>query len=193
MKPINLVEPSETIAGCIDIYDNIIDNASEIIQIADLLNNWQDAAIFNDSTTLTEEINKNIRSNLILPIDQFSYNVEPEFYEMCKTVWYYCNQYAQKYNVGFYATEPAQILKYSPGQYYEPHTDAGTNVPRVISALLYLNDVEQGGETEFLNFDVKVVPKRGRLVIFPSNYAYLHAARPPKNGEKYVAVFWMRG
>jgi hypothetical protein len=193
MKKVELVPASEVVAGCIEIYDNVIENSEKLIEVADSLDKWQDAGIFTGPDSSGSEVNKNIRSNLTLGIDQFSYNVEPEFYEMCKTVWHYCDQYANKYDVSFYATEPAQILKYSPGEYYDPHCDAGPNVPRVVSALLYLNEVEEGGETEFVNFDIKVKPKPGRLVIFPSNYAYRHAARLPKKGTKYVAVFWMRG
>jgi prolyl 4-hydroxylase len=61
----------------------------------------------------------------------------------------------------------------------------------VISALLYLNDV-QGGETHFTYFNTSVSPKAGRLVVFPSNYAYTHEAYPPIEGYKYVCVFWTR-
>lgn len=193
MKSIDLVPVTEIVAGCVEIYDNVIENSEELIEIANNLDNWQDASIFTGADPSQQEVNKQIRSNLTLAVDQFSYTVEPEFYEMCKVVWHYCNEYAKKYDVSFYATEPAQILKYSPGEYYDPHCDAGPNIPRVVSALLYLNEVEEGGETEFTNFDIKVKPKPGRLVIFPSNYAYRHAARLPKKGTKYVAVFWMRG
>lgn len=193
MKSINLLPATEIVAGCVEIYDNVIDNSEELIKLSNSLELWEDAGIFTGPDSSGQEVNKTVRSNLTLGINQFSYEVEPEFYEMCKVVWHYCNEYAKKYDVSFYATEPAQILKYSPGEYYDPHCDAGPNVPRVVSALLYLNEVEEGGETEFVNFDIKVSPKPGRLVIFPSNYAYRHAARLPKKGTKYVAVFWMRG
>lgn len=193
MKSIDLMPATEIIAGCVEIYDNVIDNSEELISLSESLDSWVDAGIFTGPDSSGSEVNKNVRSNLTLAINQFSYEVEPEFYEMCKIVWYYCNEYAKKYDVGFYSTEPAQILKYSPGEYYDPHCDAGPNVPRVVSALLYLNEVEEGGETEFVNFDTKIKPAPGRLVIFPSNYAYRHAAKLPKKGTKYVAVFWMRG
>lgn len=193
MNTVDLLPATEIIAGCIEIYDGVIDNSQELIDAAENHSDWKDAGIFTGPDSSGNEVNKNIRSNMTLGIDQFSYTVDPKFYDMCKIVWYYCDQYAKKYDVPFYATEPAQILKYAPGEFYDPHCDAGPNVPRVVSALLYLNDVEDGGETEFVNFDIKVKPKAGRLVIFPSNYAYRHAARLPKSGYKYVAVFWMRG
>lgn len=193
MEKIDLVSPTEIIAGCVEIYDNVIDNSNEIIDIAEKEDSWRDAQVFYGKYSSQIKKDKEIRSNVILDVNQFSYTVDPKFHEMCKIVWFYVNEYAQKYHVEFNATEPCQILKYSVGEHYNPHCDAGPNIPRVISALLYLNDVEDGGETEFVNFDVKVKPKPGRLVIFPSNYAYSHAALQPKKGTKYVAVFWMRG
>lgn len=193
MNTIKLNPAREIAAGCIEIYDNIIDNPEELINIAENELNWQDAEVFSNSESSEQQVNKKVRSNSSLTINQFSYAVNPKFYDMCKTIWFYCDQYAKKYDFEFYYTEPAQILKYAPGEFYEPHYDAGRNVPRVVSAILYLNDVDQGGETEFVNFDIKVKPKAGTLVIFPSNYAYRHAARLPKSGHKYVAVFWMHG
>lgn len=193
MKRIELVDPSEIVAGCIEVYDSVITNHKELIDLAESLNNWQESGIYSDADALEPKINKEIRSSVALPLNQFSYEVEQDFYDMCKVVWHYCDRYAQKNKVSFYSTEPAQILKYSPGQHYDAHIDSGTNVPRVISALLYLNDVEEGGETEFVKFDINIKPRAGRLVIFPSNYPYEHAAKPPKSGNKYVAVFWMRG
>ncbi len=141
----NLINPVQILAGCIEVYDNIIDNSQELINIAEEQQQWKDAGIFTTPDDSSVEVNKNIRSNSILEINQFSYSVHPKFYDMCKTVWYYCDQYASKYNVAFYSTEPAQILKYSSGEFYDLHHDASPSIPRVMSALLYLNDVEKGG------------------------------------------------
>lgn len=193
MNEIKLVESTEILAGCIEIYDGVINNSKDLIDLSESLNRWSDASIFYGTDSSITEVNKAVRSNLMMPVHQFSYTTDYKFYDMCRTVWFYCDRYAKKYDVSFLSTETAQILKYAPGEYYDPHCDAGPNVPRVISALLYLNDVEEGGETEFINFGISVKPKAGRLVIFPSNYAYAHAARLPKTGNKYVAVFWMRG
>lgn len=189
----SIFNPDQVLAGCIEVYDNIIDNSKNIIDLVESKNQWRDAAIFHGEGGKETSVNKDIRSNKVFNINQFSYEVDIELYQMCRTVWQYCNEYAKKYDFAFSSTEGAQILKYSDGEYYEPHADAGGGAPtRIFSALLYLNDVENGGETEFINFDIKVKPRAGRLVIFPSNYAYAHAARPPKEEYKYVAVFWMR-
>jgi len=56
---------------------------------------------------------------------------------------------------------------------------------------IYLNDVEEGGETEFLHFSKRVKPKAGRIVIWPAAFPYLHRGNPPLSGEKYILTSWM--
>jgi predicted 2-oxoglutarate/Fe(II)-dependent dioxygenase YbiX len=63
---------------------------------------------------------------------------------------------------------------------------------RCVSALCYLNDDYEGGELEFTNFNVKIKPLPGMLILFPSNYAYRHVAHPIKSGTKYSLVTWIR-
>ena len=56
---------------------------------------------------------------------------------------------------------------------------------------IYLNDVKDGGETEFLNFSTRVKPKKGRIVIWPAAFPYVHRGNPPLSGEKYLLTSWM--
>jgi len=56
---------------------------------------------------------------------------------------------------------------------------------------IYLNDVEEGGETEFLHFSKRVKPKKGRIVIWPAAFPYVHRGNPPLSGEKYILTSWM--
>ena len=55
----------------------------------------------------------------------------------------------------------------------------------------YLNDVEEGGETAFqMNRDVepkiKIKPKKGRILFFPSVWTHPHVALPPISNSKYI-------
>ena len=56
---------------------------------------------------------------------------------------------------------------------------------------VYLNDVEEGGETEFLHFSKRVKPKTGRIIIWPAGFPYVHRGNPPLSGEKYLLTSWM--
>lgn len=71
------------------------------------------------------------------------------------------------------------------------HNKGYENEPRAFVFSIYLNDVEDGGETEFLHFSKRVKPKTGRIVIWPAGFPYLHRGNPPLSGEKYILTSWM--
>ena len=71
------------------------------------------------------------------------------------------------------------------------HQRGFTNEPRAFVFSIYLNDVEEGGETEFLHFSKRVKPKKGRIVIWPAAFPYVHRGNPPLSGEKYILTSWM--
>jgi hypothetical protein len=60
---------------------------------------------------------------------------------------------------------------------------------RIATYLWYLNDVEEGGETEFMD-GTMVVPETGKLIIFPATWTYAHRGHPPKKGKKYICTGW---
>ena len=71
------------------------------------------------------------------------------------------------------------------------HGSGFENEPRAFVFSIYLNDVEEGGETEFLHFSKRVKPKTGRIVIWPAGFPYIHRGNPPLSGEKYILTSWM--
>lgn len=71
------------------------------------------------------------------------------------------------------------------------HCRGYENEARAFVFSIYLNDVEEGGETEFLHFSRRVKPKTGRIVIWPAGFPYLHRGNPPLSGEKYILTSWM--
>jgi len=71
------------------------------------------------------------------------------------------------------------------------HAKGYENEPRAFVFSIYLNDIEDGGETEFLNFSKRVKPKAGRIVIWPAGFPYVHRGNPPLSGEKYILTSWM--
>ena len=79
--------------------------------------------------------------------------------------------------------------------YHAWHIEHGKgfdNEPRAFVFSIYLNDVEEGGETEFLHFSKRVKPKAGRIVIWPAGFPYVHRGNPPLSGDgKYILTSWM--
>ena len=102
--------------------------------------------------------------------------------------------------------EYLQILKYEPNQFYGYHHDyiafhRGRSCGvRILTAYLYLNDVEAGGGTQFTDMNLVVMPKRGRLLLWPSvlddqpqsrDGATHHEALPVEQGIKYGVNAWV--
>ena len=71
------------------------------------------------------------------------------------------------------------------------HGKGFSNEPRAFVFSVYLNDIKEGGETEFLHFSKRVQPKTGRIVIWPAAFPYVHRGNPPLSGEKYILTSWM--
>jgi hypothetical protein len=61
---------------------------------------------------------------------------------------------------------------------------------RQISVIVYLNDVEQGGETEFSHYNVSVKPKKGSILMFPAFWTHPHKGVAPQSQDKYIMVTW---
>ena len=62
---------------------------------------------------------------------------------------------------------------------------------RQLVTMLYLNDIEEGGETEFLYQNIRIKPKRGRFLMWPSDWTYTHRGNPPLKEDKYIATSWL--
>ena len=107
---------------------------------------------------------------------------------------------ATKYGWG----EPLHVLRYRPGQQYRPHHDAHVLGPpetrRIATALVYLNDAYEGGETHFPKIGVTVRGAAGDMLLFHNLIAdkqpdprMTHAGLPVTRGEKWLATRWIRG
>ncbi|WP_088329544.1 2OG-Fe(II) oxygenase [Lacimicrobium sp. SS2-24] len=68
------------------------------------------------------------------------------------------------------------------------HNDA---LHRILLFMYYLNDVEQGGETDFYYQDLSVRPKRGRMVIAPAYFTHTHRGQVPVSNDKYILTSWV--
>lgn len=108
--------------------------------------------------------------------------------------------------------EMFQVVHYESGTEYKPHFDSfdqSTELgkkywepggQRMITALIYLNDVEDGGATYFPELNISINPKKGNVLVFHNtisettniNPRSLHAGMPVSSGEKWAANLWFR-
>lgn len=87
-----------------------------------------------------------------------------------------------------------KIQKTLPGEgYHKWHfeSDSRENSLRIVAWGLYLNTVEQGGETEWLYQGMRVPAIEGTLAIWPAGFTHVHRGNPPLSGEKYLMTGWI--
>lgn len=86
-----------------------------------------------------------------------------------------------------------RIQKTNPTEgYHAWHMEHGELFPnRVMAYTVYLNDVEEGGETEFLMQSTRIKANQGKISIFPASYTHLHRGNPPISGVKYIMTGWV--
>lgn len=107
--------------------------------------------------------------------------------------------------------EAIQGQRYLPGQQFKPHNDwfytsekyweleRKRGGQRCWTAMAFLNDVEEGGETHFTEIGIKIEPKPGVLLVWNNadesgapNELTKHAGTPVAKGAKYIITKWYR-
>lgn len=107
--------------------------------------------------------------------------------------------------------ETMQGQRYAPGQHFRAHHDyfhvgesyydkvVEAGGQRTWTAMIYLNDVPEGGATWFPQAGLRVAPKRGLLLAWNNmnadgspNVATLHEGMPVVEGTKYIVTKWFR-
>jgi hypothetical protein len=193
-------EKTVNITNFIGVYDNYItpeecDNAIKLFENEDKFNNTINRLAFEKSPIVEKQdqqyfagshnINvwwdklKPMILNFDLAWNHYINNTgAKEAY--CRDKFFYTGVKIQK----TLPTEGYHIWHVEHGKGYD-------NEPRAFVYSIYLNDVEEGGETEFLHFSKRVKPKKGRIVIWPAAFPYLHRGNPPLSGEKYILTSWM--
>ena len=107
-------------------------------------------------------------------------------------------EYADKYsiisNFPYHAIFFNKIQKTEIGEGYNVwHCENSSRLEcvRMLTYILYLNDVGDGGETEFLYYPLRIKPKKGKLILFPGSFTHTHRGNPPLTNEKYVITGWV--
>jgi hypothetical protein len=133
-------------------------------------------------TVLDKELNNNVKKYIKKINDCISVNEENS---------------SNKYLVfnKFVTFETIQIQRYTKNKgRYIYHNDFACDLKnkkyRVITFLWYLNDVSEGGETEFWATH-KIKPETGKLLLFPATWTYPHRGMMPVSNDKYIMTGWI--
>jgi len=157
-----------------------------------------DADATNRSTAVQWVVDKKVRNTQTVPVEPFLPHLHDLLQNVIRDV---VNPF---YGIEISGYETPQLLRYGIGGMYEPHVDGeslwmkedGTkvwrkSVERDLSAVIYLNDDFEGGEFIFPDLNIRVSPKPGLLLCFPSSHLYRHGVLPVTRGERLAIVTWM--
>lgn len=95
---------------------------------------------------------------------------------------------------GPHTIEGFKIQKTEIGQGYHIwhfENDSLEHSRRLLAYSLSLNDVAEGGETEFLYQNYRLQQKQGSLTIFPASFTHTHRGNPPLSNTKYIMTGWI--
>ena len=129
---------------------------------------------------------------LIIPISSLKEEIIFHFFE--KIYPYYIKQYSILNEYDFHTIYDMNIQKILPGGgYHMWHCENQiiSNRNRILAWMLYLNDIKDGGETEFLYQKCRIQPKRNRFLLWPSGFTHIHRGNPPLKEDKYILTGWV--
>ena len=172
-----------------ELCDHIIENYKDRLVPA--------KTITSDKNSKEQQINLNYRNNK----SGWIHYTEDEKIENLY------NNISKLINYPIENTEKIQLVNYNVGEKYAYHYD-GYNLDdirlnegqRMVTCFIYLNNLKenQGGHTEFNKLNIKVAPKKGRLLVFyntekNSNKIHelsMHGGNEVLSGEKWACNIW---
>jgi len=185
----------KNVAPGIDLFSNCLDGKWLVDYIEEECSSGVSELTWDSSYTGTG-LNSSYRTSLSCNLDpinapsrkhELAEKLRSEIFKRVETC---VDSYCDIYRIKKYISEEYIVLKYSNGAQYRSHYDDGPTTRRNISVVSCLSNNSDGGEIAFPFFDVELKLKEGDVLVFPSNFMYLHYAKPVHNGVKYSLVTW---
>ena len=177
------------------IYQQYISDTSVCDDIIDEFKNFSGRRPGTSYKPSGEEfIDKSIKDSIDAPLLD---NSQPYFdllREVCNKyieLFPFCNHYSP-----FGIIENVNIQYYPPGGGFKTyHTERFYDQPPVSARHLvfmtYLNDVDDGGGTQFFHQNIIVQAKKGLTVMWPADWTYTHRGVVSPSQEKYIVTGWL--
>jgi len=146
------------------------------------------------------EIEKDTKNStdISLTLDE-AYEVEP-IEEAMEFLWKCVNHYLDDFpllkGAQFSMIEKLNIQRYTPpdGGYHKWHTErlssAFPQSVRMLTWMIYLNTVNDGGGTEFKHVKTKTKAEEGKVLIWPSDFTHEHRGICSPTEKKYIITGW---
>lgn len=191
----------DKINTCINVYKDVFSKQDAFLFIEKLEQEtedewsdlkWENSGVGGGDGGFVTQVRTSLGCSLITlfkpyqPTELSKFFHENIFSKIDEVVTDYINENM----IGAGIHEPYSLLKYYENAEYHAHYDHFRDNRRVFSVVATIAAPESGGELEFPRMNSSVTPETGSVVIFPSNFPYLHIAHPVKSGIKYSLVSW---
>jgi len=129
---------------------------------------------------INKVLSKELNNNVIEYVKKYNNMVHPTY---------------QIFGTNYLSTASMQLQKYEKnvGKYVY-HEDSRCEFTdrkiRKLTFIWYLNNVEEGGETEFWS-KYCIKPEAGKLVLFPACWTFPHTGKVPISNDKYIVTGWL--
>ena len=194
MKKIDINTQKTHFIGCWDLENNKLCN--EIIKFFENNKNLQKPGVSGSGkknikikSTIDISISPNDLKNQKYEIfNQYINELHKCFLEY-QTQWPFLKNMIKNIDIPSF-----NIQKYSKGDHFAHIHSERTSLNtlhRLFAWMTYLNDVEDGGQTNFTHYGIKIKPKIGKTLIWPAEWTHAHAGEILKSGTKYIITGWM--
>ena len=169
----------------------------EDISICDKLIEYHKNNIEYKNAGQTTGANTQIKGKISTDVTVFIGNNNPIIHmylqEVMKAVHTYIETYKLQDLFSVTLREAFNIQHYAPHEgFLGWHCERSTSQTnqRALVFMTYLNDVTDGGETEYYFQKLKVKPVKGKMVVWPTDFTHLHRGITSPTQEKYIATGW---
>jgi hypothetical protein len=167
------------------------------LNLCDKLIEYHKASPYKQPGASTYGTKDKISTDIGIDYNQYSRPVVNQYLQELQEI---LEKYIKKYPMSnyyapFQIQENINIQHYKPGEGYPTwHTERGNkeepNGSRHLVFMTYLNDVDDGGGTEFYHQKLTVQAKKGLTLIWPSDWTYTHRGVVSPTQEKYIITGW---
>ena len=189
MKPHSVNQHNNFIAGWFMNDLNICDDLIHLIE--------KSKEKYTGLTGTHKVVNKLVKDSTDLSIHSSSF--APPIKSYLKELSNITKEYKKKYlysdkdQCGWGIVESFNIQRYLPKQgYHALHYERNgiKSSSRLLTFMTYLNDVNDGGETEYYYQKVKIKPVKGLTLIVPVDWTFTHRGIVSLTETKYIVTGW---
>lgn len=166
-----------------------------------IINFFEENKALQKKGSTGQGVNEKIKKTTDITIDpsnlnNIKYVVFKDYFEklnQCfvdyKTQYPFLNTFLKSVNIGHF-----NIQKYLAGDHFSALHSERTDIKhlhRLFAWMTYLNDVEDGGTTDFDYYGLKIKPETGKTLIWPAEWTHAHTGSILKSGSKFIITGWM--